>query len=316
MPGFGAHLHPFEFALQCFAPLALLFLFLFETLGLLVEPAGIVTLPRDTLAAVEFENPARHVVEEVTVVGYRDDRAGVLLQVLFEPVDAFCVEVVGGFVEQQHVGLLEQQPAQRHAAAFSSGEVGHRFVGIGAAEGVHGPFEHAVEFPAVYVIYRFGQFALPFDEFGHLVVVHRFHEPGVHFLVFFQQCHGSGAALLHHFLHRFRIVQFRVLFEVAHAVTRRKDHFALVALVDACNDFHQRRFSRAVEADDAYFRPVKKRKVNIVKDFFLIVEGLADADHREYDFFVCHRMVVFCRCMFVPHRPERPCGILCLRVQR
>ena len=32
-----------------------------------------------------------------------------------------------------------------------------------------------------------------------------------------------------------------------------------------------------------------KRKVNIVKDFFLIVEGLADADHREYDFFiVCH----------------------------
>ena len=72
----------------------------------MVEPRGIVALPRDALAAVEFKDPASHMVEEVTVVGDGDDGAFVLLQVALQPLDALGIEVVGGLVEEQDVGLL------------------------------------------------------------------------------------------------------------------------------------------------------------------------------------------------------------------
>jgi hypothetical protein len=41
---------------------------------------------------------------------------------LLQPVHRLGVQVVGGFVEQQHVGLGQQQAAQRHAALFAAGE--------------------------------------------------------------------------------------------------------------------------------------------------------------------------------------------------
>ncbi len=77
-------------------------------------------------------------VEEVAVVGDGDHRAGILVEVLLEPVDRFGVEVVGGLVEQQHVGLLEQKTAESHTATFATGEGGHGLVVGRALEGVHG----------------------------------------------------------------------------------------------------------------------------------------------------------------------------------
>ena len=82
----------------------------------------------------------------------RDDRAGVLLEVLLEPLDGLGVEVVGGLVEQQEVGLLEQQLAERDAALLTTGE--HRDVGVRrrAAQGVHRLLELGVEVPRVEVV--------------------------------------------------------------------------------------------------------------------------------------------------------------------
>ena len=39
---------------------------------------------------------------------------------LLQPFHRFGIEVVGGFVQQQHVGLLQQQTAQGHAALFAA----------------------------------------------------------------------------------------------------------------------------------------------------------------------------------------------------
>jgi len=44
--------------------------------------------------------------------------------VLLEPEHALGVEVVGGFVEQEQVGLLEQEPAEGDAATLAPGELG------------------------------------------------------------------------------------------------------------------------------------------------------------------------------------------------
>ena len=84
---------------------------------------GVVALPRNALAAVEFENPLGGVVEEVAVVGDGHHGAGEAHQELLQPFDRFGVEVVGRLVEQQHVGLGEQQLAERDAALLAAGQV-------------------------------------------------------------------------------------------------------------------------------------------------------------------------------------------------
>ncbi len=48
---------------------------------------------------------------------------GYCVEVLLEPEHALGVEVVGGLVEQQQVGLLQQQLGQRDAALLTTGEV-------------------------------------------------------------------------------------------------------------------------------------------------------------------------------------------------
>ena len=109
----------------------------------------VVALERDAAAAVELEDPLGDVVEEVAVVGDRDDRARVLLEEPLEPVDRLGVEVVGRLVEQQQVGVAEQQPAQRDAAPLAAGQ--RRDVGVvgRAAQGVHGDLDVALEVPGV-----------------------------------------------------------------------------------------------------------------------------------------------------------------------
>ncbi|GAA5237788.1 hypothetical protein BMMON2_06100 [Burkholderia mallei] len=53
----------------------------------------------------------------------RDDGAREAHEELLEPVDRFGVQVVGRFVEQQHVGLFEQQLAERDAALLAARQV-------------------------------------------------------------------------------------------------------------------------------------------------------------------------------------------------
>ena len=97
------------------------------------------------LAALELEDPAGDVVEEVAVVGDGDDGAVVVAQRALEPRHRLGVEVVGGLVEQQQVGLGQQQAAQRDAALLAAGEGGDVGVAGREAQGVHGDLDLAVE---------------------------------------------------------------------------------------------------------------------------------------------------------------------------
>ena len=119
LTGLGARSHPFEFAghgaLAGFA-FALL---LHDALGLLLQPAGVVALVGDALAAVELQRPLGHLIKEVAVVGDEDDAARELLQVMLQPGDAFGVKVVGRLVQQEHVGLGQKQAGQRDTALFT-----------------------------------------------------------------------------------------------------------------------------------------------------------------------------------------------------
>ena len=89
-------------------------------LGLLLEPARVIALVGDALAAIELQRPVGEVVEEVAVVRDEDHAARVFLEIVLEPGDAFGVEVVRGLVEQQDVGLRQQEARQRHAPLLAA----------------------------------------------------------------------------------------------------------------------------------------------------------------------------------------------------
>ena len=62
------HANPLELLLKGFLPLGLRFLLSSETLLLLLEPGGVVALERNPFAAIELQNPAGYIVQEVSVV--------------------------------------------------------------------------------------------------------------------------------------------------------------------------------------------------------------------------------------------------------
>src|SRR5206468_3003364 len=78
------HLDPLELASQRALSREIRLLLLLEPLAFLLEPGRIVALPRDAVAAIELEDPAGHVVEEVPVMSDRDDRSPVFLE---EPLE-------------------------------------------------------------------------------------------------------------------------------------------------------------------------------------------------------------------------------------
>ncbi len=124
--GAGRHPHPLELAGELLAPRAFLLFLEGQPRLLLFEPRRVIALPGNALAAVELEDPLGDVVEEVAVVGDEHDGAGVFLQVPLEPGDALGVEVVGRLVQEQEVGALEQDLAERDAPAFAAGERARR----------------------------------------------------------------------------------------------------------------------------------------------------------------------------------------------
>ena len=125
------------------------------------------------MAAVELEDPAGDVVEEVAVVGHRDDGARIFLEIALEPGDGFGVEVVRRLIEQQHVRRGEQQAAQRDAALLAAGERGDLRFPRRQAQRVRGDLELALQLPAAGGVDGVLQLGLLFEQRVHLVVAHR-----------------------------------------------------------------------------------------------------------------------------------------------
>ena len=179
LPRARRHADPLELALQ--RPLARrrLLLLAAQPLALLVEPGRVVPLERNAAPAIELEDPAGDVVEEVAIVRHRHHRAGVLLRGSARARRrTLGVEVVGRLVEQQQVGLLQQQPAERHAPAFAAGE--RRDVGVAGGRRSASMAISSVRSSsqALAASIRSCSFACCSSSAVHRVVVHRLAELG------------------------------------------------------------------------------------------------------------------------------------------
>jgi len=242
-----------------------------SALGLLVEPGGVVAFVGDASAAVQLQDPAGDVVEEIAVVGDDQDRALVVDQVLLQPGDGFGVKVVGRFVQEEHVGLFEKQAAERDAAAFPARQGGDIGIVRRAAQRVHRDADGGLKLPQVLGVDLILQG-------GHLVrrlvrVVHR------EFVVAVQDLRLRGHAQHDVFLGGELGVKLRFLCEIADLGALGGPGLAFEVGVDPGHDLEERGFPRAVDADDTDLDAGQEVQVDVLEALLAAGVGLGDVLH-------------------------------------
>ena len=135
--------------------------------------------------------------------------------------------MVRRFVEQQDVGLLQEQAGERHAAPFAAGDHTHRRVGRRTTEGVHRLFDLRGDVPGAEPVDLFLEFTLLRENpvlrrvVGRLVQLVPGGVVGGHEV-------GEGPhPLLDALAHRLRVVEQRLLCQQADPVARLEMHVAL-----------------------------------------------------------------------------------------
>ena len=273
LPRPRGHAHPLQLALQRPPPGRLLLLLLGQPVLLLVQPGRVVALPRDARAAVQLQDPARHVVQEVAVVGHGHHRALVVLQEPLQPSHGLRVEVVGGLVEQQHVAGLEQQAAERDPPALAAGKRGHLRLARRHPQRVHGHLEVPVQLPQVLGV----DLVL---EAAQLVGV-LLGPIGRQLLVPLHDRALRGDRLLHGLQHGLARVELRLLGQVADAGPCRGEGLAREVLVDPGHDPQQRALARPVGAQHADLRPRVEGQPDPAQDLLPLRRDLAQVLHGE-----------------------------------
>ncbi len=254
------------------------------------------------MSAVELEDPLGHVVEEVAVVGYRDDGAGIFLEIALEPGNRFRIQMVGGFVEQQHVGRGQQQLAQRHAALLATGELADDGIPVGQAQRIGGDVELAFHFPAVGGVDGVLQFGLLLEQRVHLVIRHGFGELLADGVEAGEPLEFIAEAAHHRLAHGVGVVQLRFLLQIADADTGLRARFAVDVGIDAGHDLQQRGFARAVQAEHADLGAREEGEGDVAKDGPLGRHNLRNAIHG-VDVLSHGAMIV---CPSLERRPANP----------
>ena len=72
--------------------------------------------------AVDFGHVVDHVVQKVAVVAHHHAREGRAREQFFQPQNAFEIQVIGGLVQKQQVGLQRQLARNRQAPLPAAGE--------------------------------------------------------------------------------------------------------------------------------------------------------------------------------------------------
>ena len=251
-------------------------LLLRQALALLLQPGAVVALPWNAATAVHFQNPFGRVVQEVAVVGDGHYGAAEAFEEHLQPLDRFGVQVVGRLVQQQHVGLGQQQAAQRHAAFFTTRQQADLGVPGRQTQRIGGDFQLVLGVGA-----GGGNDGFEFGLLGGQRV-----EVGVFFAIgdvhLFQALFGRKHRthrLFHRFTHRVLVVEFGFLLQVTDAQACHGQRFTLVFLVDTGHDLEQRGLARAIEAEHANLGTREKREGNVLQELAFGRHRLADAVH-------------------------------------
>ena len=217
-------------------------------------------------AAIELEDPAGDVVEEVAIVRDGDDGARVLLQEPLEPGDRLGVEMVGRLVEQEQIRRLQQQPAERDTTALAAGQ--RRDVGVARRQPqrVHRELEARIEIPRVGRFDPILDLGLLLEDLLHLLGGHLLGELRVDLVVARQQRANLRDALLDVAANGLGGIEPRLLRQKADADAIGRERFAEKFPILAGHDAQQRALPRAVRAEDADLGAGQKRQPDVLED--------------------------------------------------
>ncbi len=179
--------------------------------------------------------------------------------------------MVGRLVEQQQFGLVEQQPAERDAAALTAGELFHVGVVRRATQRVHGKVDLAIEVPEILGVDLVLQL-------GHLVggfvgVI------GGKLVVALEQRLLRRHPLHDVFAHGLIGIEMRFLFQVADPGALGDPALAGELLVDAGHDLEQRRLAGTVDPEHADLGVRVERQVDVLQDLLGRRIGLGQTFH-------------------------------------
>ncbi len=243
----------------------------------------VAALVLDELAARDLERLGRHAIEKVTVVRDQDDSAFVRLQVVLEPVAGFDIQMIGRLVEHHELGRVEQKLGQRDPHSDAAGEL--RDVAAQVLVGKPKSEQHrlraalgAVKAVALEVVEHFAEFVQRSIVPGSGMVAgedrFQFQAPAIQLLhpVERRERFGERAAPAH---------LGRVLRKIADPAPLRPRDAPRVGRGLLGDHPQQRRFARAVEADQADPRVVGHRPVHAVQNL-AGAERLGDVIERKH----------------------------------
>jgi hypothetical protein len=247
-PGFHSFSDPDFFLRQQFVSLGLDHRLLRQLLFFLNLVGGEIARVGPQLAPVELDDARRHAVQEGAVVGDGHHAALEVDQQLLQPLDRVQVQVVGGFVEQQDIGLAHQRLGECDAFAGSAGQRADLRLWV-QMQAMQGLLDALLPVPAVLRLNR----ALQGIEVSLTV------------RVLFDQLDQSLEACAHRSEHGVARVQQRFLGDKrqAHALLEL-DH-SVVRFLHASQDLEQRGLARAVASDEADALATLQREAGLVE---------------------------------------------------
>ena len=188
-------------------------------------------------------------------MGHEDDRTRVFRQMPLQPGHALGVKVVGGLVEQEDVGTLEQHSAERHPPALAAGEGADVGLAWGQPHGVHGNLDPAVEVPAPSGLDGILHVGLFLEQLVHLVGIRPLAQPRVDLIKPVEVVPHCGHGLFDVAANVPAWVERRLLGHIADRGPRRRSRCADEVLVEPCHNPQERAFARSVPPDDADLAP-------------------------------------------------------------
>ncbi len=165
---------------------------------------------------------------------------------MLKPRNGIGVQVVGRFVEQQHVRSGQQQAAQGHTTLFTTGQNFDLGIPGWQTQRIGGDFQLTLKVVTIAGLqdsFELGLFSRQLVEVGI-----RFGVRGVDLVQTCLSVLDDADRFLNHFTHGFGRVQNRFLWQVADVQLWHRTGFAFELGVDAGHDFQQRGLTRTVEA--------------------------------------------------------------------
>ncbi len=92
---------------------------------------------------------------------HHNERSLKILQIRFKPGNGVSIQMIGRFVEEQHIGIGDQQTAECHTATLTAGEWRDWRIRRRQTQGLHGQLNMMIKAPEVIMINR----VLKFSEF-------------------------------------------------------------------------------------------------------------------------------------------------------